>query len=184
MEEVNEDIDHVDRLQKGDVEAFDLIYSKYSSIIYSFSLKYLRSTTDAEELVQSVFVKLWETRKKLKKELSFKSYLFTIAYNDICKLIRKKNYYLKYLNHLYKENPNSSFEIEDEINNRMVLKKIEQIINRLPEKHRMILLKRRNEENSSKEIAAEMGLTPGTVDNYLSEAIRFIRDRIKRIDIV
>lgn len=49
------DYELVERLQKKDVEAFDLIYEKYSGKLYSFSLKYLRSTEEAEELVQSVF---------------------------------------------------------------------------------------------------------------------------------
>ena len=58
----------VERLQKGDVEAFDLIYDKYSGKLYAFGLKYLRSMTEAEELVQSVFLKLWENHINLKKE--------------------------------------------------------------------------------------------------------------------
>jgi len=92
---VPNDIELVEKLQKGDVEAFDLIYDKYSGKLYSFGLKYLRSNSEAEELVQSVFLKVWENYKNLKKESSFKSYLFTIAYNDICKLFRKRNYHHK-----------------------------------------------------------------------------------------
>jgi hypothetical protein len=74
------DIDLVEKLQKGDVEAFDLIYEKYSGKLYTFGLKYLRSASEAEELVQSVFLKLWEKHKDLKIELSFNSYLFAIGY--------------------------------------------------------------------------------------------------------
>ena len=91
------DIELVKRLQGGDVEAFDLIYEKYSGKLYSFGLKYLRSTTESEELVQSVFLKVWENHKKLKEESSFKSFIFTIAYNDICKLFRKRKYLQKFI---------------------------------------------------------------------------------------
>jgi DNA-directed RNA polymerase specialized sigma24 family protein len=55
-----EDISLVQRLKQGDVEVFDLIYDKYSGKFYSFSLKYLRSAAEAEELVQLVFLKFWE----------------------------------------------------------------------------------------------------------------------------
>lgn len=174
-----EDIRLVERLQNGDIKAFDTLYAKYSSRIFSFCLKYIRSRTEAEEIVQSLFVKLWVTRKRLKKELSFKSYMYRIAYNEMCKCFRKQQHKMLYLKYILKENPNLSFEIEEDINNQLLLNKVDQIINDLPEKHRTILHKRRDEGKSSKEIGSEMHLTPGTVDNYFSEAIYIIRDKIK-----
>ncbi len=174
-----EDIGLVERLRNGDVKAFDNIYAKYSSRIYSFCLKYIKSKNDAEEIVQSLFVKLWVTRKRLKKELSFRSYLFTIAYNEMCKVFRKQHHKILYLKQFIRDNPDLSFEIEEDINNQLLLNKVEQIINNLPEKHRTILLKRRDEGKSSKEIGSEMHLSPGTVDNYFSEAVYIIRKKIK-----
>jgi len=172
------DIDLVERLQKGDVEAFDLIYEKYSGKLYAFALKYLRSTAEAEELVQWVFLKVWENYKNLKKESSFKSYLFTIAYNDICKLFRKRNYEQKFINDSLYENSHPSFSIEEGIDYKSVLDQVEQIVNNLPEKKKNIFLRSRKEGKSTKEIADEVGLSPGTVDNYISEALKFIRSRL------
>ena len=173
-----DDIELVERLQKGDVEAFDLIYEKYSGKLYAFGLKYLKSTEEAEELVQSVFLKLWENYKILKKELSFKSYLFTIAYNDICKLFRKRNYRLKFIDDTLYENSQFSSEIEEGIDYHSVLEQVELIVNKLPEKQKTIFLKRRKEGKSTKEIAEEVGLSLGTVDNYISESLKFIRRRL------
>ena len=173
------DIELVERLQKGDVEAFDLIYEKYSGKLYAFGLKYLKSTAEAEELVQSVFLKLWENYKILKKELSFKSYLFTIAYNDICKLFRKRNYRQKFIDDSLYENSQFSSEIEEGIDYHSVLEQVEQIVNKLPEKQKTIFLKSRKEGKSTKEIAEEVGLSPGTVDNYISESLKFIRRRLQ-----
>ncbi|TSA32502.1 MAG: RNA polymerase sigma-70 factor [Porphyromonadaceae bacterium] len=168
----------VERLQKGDVEAFDLIYDKYSGKLYAFGLKYCRSTAEAEELVQSVFLKLWENYKNLKKESSFKSYLFTISYNEICKLFRKRNYQQKFINDTLYENSQSFNEIEDGIDYQSVLDRVQQIVDKLPERQKTIFLKSRQEGKSSKEIAKEVGLSPGTVDNYISEALKFIRSRL------
>jgi RNA polymerase sigma-70 factor (ECF subfamily) len=173
-----EDTDLVERLQKGDIEAFDLIYEKYSLKLYAFSLKYLKSTDEAEELVQSVFLKLWEHYKDLKKELSFKSYLFTIAYNDICKLFRKRKYLQIFLDDTVYENSQSSSEIEDGIDYQSVLERIEQIVNTLTERQKAVFLKSRQEGKSSKEIAGEVGLSQGTVDNYISESLKFIRRKL------
>lgn len=173
------DIELVERLQKGDVEAFDLIYEKYSGKLYAFGLKYLRSTAEAEELVQSVFLKLWENYRNLKKESSFKSYLFTIAYNDICKLFRKRNYWQKFIADTLYEKSQASSEIEESIDYQSVLKRVQQIVDKLPERQKTIFLKSRQENKSTKEIAEEVGLSPGTVDNYISEALKFIRSRLR-----
>jgi RNA polymerase sigma-70 factor (family 1) len=172
------DIDLVERLQKRDVEAFDLIYEKYSGKLYAFGMKYLRSTSETEELVQSVFLKLWENNQNLKKELSFKSYLFTIAFNEICKLFRTRSYRRKFLSNAIYENPQSISEIEERIHFRSVLERIEQIINRLPERQKVIFLKSRQEGKSAKEIAKEIGISAGTVDNYVSESLKYIRNQL------
>jgi RNA polymerase sigma-70 factor (ECF subfamily) len=174
------DIELVERLQKGDVEAFDMIYEKYSGKLYSFGLKYLRSTVEAEELVQSVFLKLWENSKNLKKELSFKSYLFTIAYNDICKLFRKRSYSQKFINDILYENSQASNEIENRIHFQSVLEQVQQIIEKLPERQRIIFLKSRQEGKSTKDIAKEIGLSPGTVDNYIAASLKFIRSQLPK----
>jgi RNA polymerase sigma-70 factor (family 1) len=173
-----DDNELVDRLQKGNVEAFDMIYEKYSGKLYAFGLKYLRTIAEAEELVQSVFLKLWENSKKLNKESSFKSYLFTIAYNDICKIFRKRNYMQKFISDSIFENPQSSFEIEEGIDYQSVLDRIQQIVDKLPERQKTIFLKSRQEGKSTKEIAKEVGLSAGTIDNYISESLKFIRIRL------
>jgi RNA polymerase sigma-70 factor (family 1) len=174
----------VERLQKGDVEAFDLIYIKYSKPLYFFGLKYLRSKDEAEELVQSVFLKIWENHKILDKEASFKSYLFTIAYNAICNLFRKRNYHQKFISDTIAENPQSSFEITDSIDYKSILNQVQEIVDKLPERQKTIFLKSREEGKSSKEIAEELNLSPGTIDNYISESIKFIRARMKNEDFV
>jgi RNA polymerase sigma-70 factor (ECF subfamily) len=172
------DSELVERLQKGDVVAFDLIYEKYSGKLYAFGLKYLRSTAESEELVQSIFLKLWENYRNLKKESSFKSYLFTIAYNDICKLFRKRNYLQKFVSETLYENSQSSSETENDIDYQSVLERVKQIVDKLPERQKTIFLKSRQEDKSTKEIAKEVGLSPGTIDNYISESLKFIRNRL------
>ena len=182
MKSFPDDIELVERLQTGDVEAFDMIYAKYSGTLYKFGLKHLRSAAEAEELVQSVFLKVWENYKGLKKELSFKSYLFTIAYNDVCKLFRKRDYLRKFIVDTLAENPQFSHKIEDGIDCQSVLERVQQIVDKLPERKKTIFLKSRQEGKTTKEIAEELGLSPGTIDNYISEVLKFIRNRLRNED--
>ena len=183
MDQFCGDTELVKKLQKGDVEAFDLLYQKYSGKLYAFGLKYLRSADETEELVQSVFLKLWEHHKQLDKKLSFKSYLFTIAYNDICKLFRKRNYMQKFITETMHENSPTSSETQEGIDYQSVLNRVQQIIDKLPERQKVIFRKSRLEGKPSKEIAQEMKLSPGTVDNYISEALKFIRLRLRKEDL-
>jgi RNA polymerase sigma-70 factor (family 1) len=169
----------VEMLRKGDIDAFNSLYKRYSRKLYAFGLKYLRSTEESEELLQSVFFKIWENHKILKKDSSFKSYLFTIAYNDICNTFRKRNYQQKFISDYRYENSQASLETENSIDYNSVLELVEKAVNRLPEKKKQIFLKSRNEGKSTKEIAEEFGLSHGTVDNYISESLKSIRCILK-----
>jgi len=177
MAKTGNDYNLVPLLQKGNVAAFDSLFEVYSPKLYGFALKYFKNETDAEELVQEVFVKVWENHQSLKSELSFKSYLFTIALNQIRKHFNKKVTSLRYLESLQNDPEFSDQIITDDY--ETTLRKIYQIIGQMPERRREIFLKSKLEGKSSKEVATELGISAGTVDNQVSEAIRFIRSRLK-----
>jgi len=183
LKQYPDDIELVERLQTGDIEAFDLVYEKYSGKLYAFGLKYLKSTDEAEELVQSVFLKLWENTNILKKELSFKSYLFTIAYNDICKLYRKRKYNQQFIEESLHDNLHFSSQTEESIDYHSALAHVRKVIDILPERQRIIFEKSRFEGKSTKEISEEMGLSPGTIDNYISKSLKFIRSNIPDVNL-
>ncbi len=183
MKQKHEDKELIKRLHKGDVEAFDLIYEKYAGKLYSFGLKYLHSAEESEELVQMVFVKIWENHKKLNKELSFKSYLFTIAYNDICKLFRQRNYMQKFISDALYENSPSSTETEEKIDYQSTLNRVMQIVEKLPQRQKEIFKKSKLEGKSAREIAGELKLSPGTIDNYVSASVRFIKKHLDNEDL-
>lgn len=170
----------ITRLHKDDIRAFELIYSRYAVNLYRFALKYLRSEDEAQEMVQSIFVKIWDLRKKIKTDTSFKSFIFTIAYNNMCKLFRKRKYNKEFVNEiLYLNHPSS--ETERSIDYKSLIDSLEKIIEKLPEKQKTVFIKSRYEGKSTREIAEDVGLSPGTVDNYISASINFIKSRLKFI---
>jgi len=179
----SDEMDLVRRLRNSDTEAFDIIFKTYSGKIYAFGLKYLKSTDDAEELVQGLFLKIWENRKNLDAEASLKSYLFTIAYNDICKFFRRRTYHQKFIEEVTYRNQFLSNVTEDHIDFQSVSGRIRQMVNELPEKQKLVFLKSREEGKSTKEIAEDTGLSAGTVDNYISEALKVLRRRIRKEDL-
>lgn len=182
MAEKRDDNGLVKLLQKGNVLAFDSLFQVYSPKLFGFALKYLKNETDAEELVQEVFVIVWENRQILKSELSFKSYLFTIALNKIRKHFNQKATSLRYIETLnYESEVTDSQLIQD--NYESVLQQINLIIEQMPQRRREIFVKSKLEGKSSKEIAIELDITTGTVDNQVSDALRFIRSQLKKENI-
>ena len=166
----------VKNLSKGNLLAFNTLYKKYSSRLYRFALGYLKSEAETEELVQEVFTIVWEKRADLKEELSFRSYLFTIAFNIIRKHFRTKNYLMEY----FKNGTNDDKDIEtsQSISYNSLRNYITQLINELPDRRREIFIKSRIEGNSIKEISQDLNISHKTVENQLSDALRFIRTRL------
>jgi len=177
IKEYNSDYELVGKLRKGDLDAFDQVFKKYGDRLFGFALSYLKSKEDTEGLVQDVFLKIWENRKSLKKESSLKSYLFTIAYHDICHIFRKKQIHEKFLEEKSAASE-STINLEEQLEYKATLEQVNKLIARLPEKKRLIFIKSRNEGKSTKEIAAEMNLAPGTVDNNISAALKFLRKNL------
>lgn len=175
-----EDSRLVRSLQKGDVAAFDALFERYSSKLFGFALKYFRNENDAEELVQEVFLKIWENRKSLKSEHSFKSYLFTIALNQIRKHFNKKASSLRFLESFRYDLELSEDQSAYQENYESVMQQINSIIEQLPERRLEIFTKSKLEGKSSKEIADELNISAGTVDNQVSAALQFIRNNLNK----
>lgn len=175
--------DLVDQLKNDDAAAFDQLFQLYGQKLYGFALKYLKSESEAEEMVQEVFVRLWENRHSLKSDHSFKSYLFTIALNQIRKFFNKRAATLRFVEQLQIETLSDNHTV-DSIDYGSVLKRIDEIVDTFPERKKQIFLKSRREGKTSKEIAAELDISAGTVDNQVSDALRMIREALKNESLV
>lgn len=171
------DYELVEKLRTGDIEAFDQVFRKYGDPLFGFALSYLKSKEETEGLVQNVFLKVWENRKNLKKESSLKSYLFTIAYHEMCQVFRKKQIHQKFLEEK-KTKTDLSVNLEEQLEYKATLEMVDKLIEQLPEKQRTIFIKSKKEGKSTKEIAKEMNLAPGTIDNQISAALKFLRSHI------
>lgn len=171
------DYELVEKLNLGDIAAFDQIFEIYSKKLYLFIFKYLKHKEETEELIQDIFLKIWENRKGIKKDESLKSYLFTITYHNICHVFRKRQICLKIIEGIEKNNVHIS-NIEERLDYKIALSKVESFIEELPEKQKVIFVKSKQEGKSTREIAEEMKLTTGTVDNIIYISSKYIRKKL------
>lgn len=174
------DFKSVQALKNGDVTAFDQLFRKYSERLFLFSKKYLKSDEEAHEVVQEVFLYIWEKRAELKPENSFNAYVFTIAYNRI-----KKHFNRKVLENKFKDEQlylflDASGDLDREIDYKFLLEKVESIINELPERRRKIFRKRKYEGLPIKQIAADLNISPNTVENQLAAAQKQIQAELAK----
>ena len=168
----------VKALSKGDIKAFNELFQLFGNRIFRFAFGYLKSESEAEELVQDVFLKIWEKRFELNENLSFKAYLFTIAFNIIRKYFTKKALTHRYLEHQIFDDfdINTVQQIDYDSTKRL----IDSIVDQLPLKRKAVFIKSRFEGFSVKEIAEELGRSPKTVENQLGEALKFVREHLSK----
>lgn len=168
----------VDKLKKGNMIAFDHLFHLYSNRLFYFAKGYLKSDADAEEIVQEVFAKIWEKRSSLKEKLSFKAYLFTIAFNAIQKFFIKKSRQQEYCNNSQGTSPEEDHSTIELIDYHSLLGFVDQLIEELPPRRKEVFLKSRKEGLSTKEIANQMKISPKTVENQLTEALKYLKKNL------
>ena len=158
---------------------FDQIYEQYSHKLFSFVLKILKNEAEADDIVQEVFVKIWESRDKLGDYKLLNSYIFTIAYNNSIDLIRKRintNKYLEYLKNssVVQNTPKSISEIEF---NELSIQ-VEKMIANLPDRQKQVYLLHREQNLTYPEIAEKLGISKNTVENHMVKALKYLRQNM------
>ena len=167
------------RLKNGDVLAFDQIYELYSHKLFSFVFKILKNEVEVDDIVQEVFVKIWESRSKLQDYKSLNSYIFTIAYNNSIDLIRKRissNDYLEHLKYSASINFTPTFISQIEFNE--LNSHVEKLIANLPDRQKQVYLLHRVEGLTYPEIAEQLGISKNTVENHMVKALKYLRHNL------
>jgi len=176
----NDDKHLVSRLKVGDKKAFEKIFRKYREKIYYFAIRYYNSPEDAENVVQDVFIKLWDEREGVKEELSLNNYIYTIAKNHLFNLQRKKINEKAYRNYIVDHLVHSS-NLENELIYADLKKNIDKVIDELPAQRKKVFIMSNKEGVSNKELAALMNLSVRTIEVHKSLALQTIRKALKKI---
>ncbi|RIJ48016.1 RNA polymerase sigma-70 factor [Maribellus luteus] len=179
MGKSNSNTELVKLLKKGDMAAFDAIYNKYCHKLHAFVLRYLKQQEDAEEIVQEVFIKIWNSRSKIDIYASFESFLFTITYNATMSLLRKRVSEIKskeYLKSL--QQVNDSVPVIDELQFNELNNKLSYLLDQLSPRQKEIYLLSRENGLTHKEIAENLNITESTVNNHLVAVLKYLKCHI------
>jgi RNA polymerase sigma-70 factor (family 1) len=180
---LNTDSFLVQNLKKDDHKSFRKLFELYSTQLFKFSMSYLKSKEAAEDVVQEVFTKVWKNRKDLKTDTSFKSYLFTIAFNSIRKRFNQLSKLNETKHDILLDFSKNKPDFDDQNDYQTLLDKLEELISRMPEKRKQVFVKKKIEEKSVKEISAELSITPKTVEYHITEAMKYLKTEFSKLQI-
>lgn len=164
---------------KGDRKAFKTIFDIMERRLYGFVFTYTKSEYIAEEIVQEVFIRIWERRADIGLKGSFSALLYTMAKNLTLNYIRNASQRAVIRDELW----NNMSELREETESEVIFAEyrdiLDNIIDHLPQKKRSIYIMSREEGRSNAEIADIMGISQKTVKNHLWKIIETIRVQLQ-----
>jgi len=168
----------IKEIKADNMFAFDVLYKKYCKRVFKFGFSILKSTEEAENLMQDVFLNLWENRHKVEKDSSIKSYVFTITYNSAISIIRKKSRESQFFEYLKSIQETTERPVNEEIEYNELAKKLDEIINALPQRQKEVYMLHRVEGLKFSEIAERLNISVNTIENHMSRALKTIRKKL------
>jgi RNA polymerase sigma-70 factor (ECF subfamily) len=174
MMEKYSDIELLAQIKKDDRFAFNILFDRYWKKLYQTALARLNDDVEAQDLIQEIFIKIWQRRKNLEIHTSLENYL-------------QRSVRLSVISH-FRSKKTSDVQLQDALERINVLedaihsltdyveleKTLEVAVNGMPETLRNVYLLR-SENLSVKAIASRLGLADQTVKNYIAEVTRRLR---------
>lgn len=178
------------RFQKGEAEAFQQLFNKFSPSVVNFAFRFVGTRERAEELTQEVFLQVYRWQERYEPKAKFSTWLFKIAHNHCLNEVRKGEY------RVTRESLDSRLDSEGEERERdlpdtnprkgdeilaakQVAERIQLIMRRLPESQRSALTLSRLEGLSYQEVAGVLGTTEKAVKSLVFRATQSLREGLK-----
>lgn len=161
-----------------DEESFEAVFKTYFKALHAYAMAILKESESAEEIVQSVFLKLWEKRETLEINSSLKSYLYRAVYHDSLNHINHLKVKRKHWDHAHYEMTQGKPEqVGEQIKGQEneLLERFQLALEKLPEKCRMVFNLSRFEELKYQEIADRLDISIKTVEAHMGKALKTMR---------
>jgi RNA polymerase sigma-70 factor (ECF subfamily) len=167
----------LNKIKAGDYNAFGFLFNRYYGLLCNYALRFVRDDFISEDIVQEVFVKIWESRAKLKIIGSVKSYLYIAVKNKSINKLQSEAVRQKYTSNFfsYQSKEVSQTELEqEEFRNHLF-----NCIQKLPPRCHDVFTKSRFNEMKQEQIAQKMDISLKTVKAQIGKALRFIQSCLK-----
>lgn len=161
-----------------DKEIAQLFQDHYGAL-HRYAFTILKNEDEAKDIVQTVFLNLWEKKERIKINIAPRAYLFRSVYNECINYIRKQDVLKKHHTAVagqQEDTEQKPFAHEDEL---LARERIEQVLKELPPQCREVFVKSRAEQKKYSEIAQELGIAVKTVEAHMTKALKLIRGSLR-----
>lgn len=164
-------------LMQGDEVAFTEIYTRYWKKLFVIASHRLHSFEDAEEIVQDIFVSLWNRRHQLEVQSDLSSYLAVSVKYRVIKMLDRHYNAKRYIdsmmtNELIDDSTQELLAFEE------LREELAKYVQELPEKCQLVFRLSREDGYSQKQIATELGISEKTVESHLGKAFKTLRTKL------
>jgi RNA polymerase sigma-70 factor (ECF subfamily) len=171
-------------LKQGSQTAFNGIYKIYAKRLFAYCLQYTKRVEDAEEIVQDVFMQLWNSRERIRQEETLRSLLFIIAKHHLINAYKSMVNSPVYENYVNYQNELATDDVHHHLEYEEFVEQLRKAIRRLPVTQQKVIVLARLEGLPHKEIAEKLSLSVQTVKNQLSIGLKALREELNKSHIL
>lgn len=164
--------------------AMDELFNYYYPRLYNFSRSFLKMEDGIDDLLQEVFVKLWQNRKNINSADTFNAYIFTIARNLLLNELRSRLNNQKMKDRLHDLSVAEEYSLFKQIEYNDLKEKIELAIGELPARGKEIFMLSRNDGLSHKEIAEKLQISTKTVEYHITQSTSFLKQKLRSLGMI
>ncbi len=175
-----EELQVLNRLQQGDELAFLEVYDHYKKPLYAFILKFVKVPEHADDLLQDVFLKIWEIHSRINSSLSFKAYVYRISRNLVYKFLKKTANDAEQLSEqLQHFIPDREANAEVKLQWKEYEENISKAIDQLPPRRKEIFILCRQGKHTYEDVAKQLGISRNTVKEHMVLSMKSISNYLQ-----
>jgi RNA polymerase sigma-70 factor (family 1) len=165
------------RLQKGDEEAFTSLFYAYKDKLFAYIYSFTKSTEVAEDIIQDIFMKIWNNREKLSEIDNLSAFLYRIAQNRAIDELRRFSRDTLAMNEMLGSDGEGAMVTTpyEEMISQEVAKSYREAVNHLPPQQQKVFMMHKEQGRPIQEIADEMNISYFTVQSHMKKAIANMR---------
>jgi len=169
----------LDNIKKNDKASFSIIFTQYYKDLVTFSFGIVRNINTAEEIVQDVFINLWENRASLQIERSLKSYLLKSVQNYSLNWLQHVKVQSRFATYAKDHHLLSGNETENYVLHSELEQNLQQALDKIPPEYAQAFRMNRFENLSYPEIGQKLGVSTRTIEVRISKALSLLREALK-----
>jgi len=156
-----------------------MIFRSYYQPLCRYAYSFLEDKEEAEEVVQSAFITIWEKRKSMDIQTSLKSYLYRMVRNACLNVIKHEKIKQQHVTHELAVTETTYESVTQKVYATELELKISEAMKTLPEQCRLVFQLSRFEELKYQEIADQLQISVKTVENHMGKALKIMREQLK-----